>query len=112
MSSGSEAFVIEGENIKLNLSVAAYRLTAVQAAGYRVAKLCTLVIHEVGAEVTVASLILPSRTSEKVARQVVATFFRELTDQELREKIRADTSAVRALVLAHAFSRTGLISPE
>jgi His-Xaa-Ser system protein HxsD len=35
-------------------------------------------------------------------------FKRELIDQELRMKIKSETEAVRNLVLAYTFSRTGL----
>jgi His-Xaa-Ser system protein HxsD len=33
----------------------------------------------------------------------------EVLDQDLRERIKAETAPIRNLILAHAFSRTGLI---
>lgn len=37
-------------------------------------------------------------------------FRTEVLDQNLREKVRAETESVRNLILAHAFSRTGLVN--
>lgn len=42
----------------------------------------------------------------------VMNFKKEVLDQDLREKIRLETEPVRNLILAHAFSKTGLISNE
>lgn len=36
----------------------------------------------------------------------------EALDQQLREQIRAQTEGVRNLILAHVFSKTGLIAPD
>jgi His-Xaa-Ser system protein HxsD len=43
---------------------------------------------------------------------LVADFRNEVLDQVLRERIRAETSDIRNLVLALAFSRTGLADPD
>lgn len=42
----------------------------------------------------------------------VNDFRSEALDQNLREKIKSETAGVRNLILAHAFSRTGLIGQE
>lgn len=42
----------------------------------------------------------------------IMNFKKEVLDQDLREKIRAETESVRNLILAHAFSKTGLIANE
>jgi His-Xaa-Ser system protein HxsD len=39
-------------------------------------------------------------------------FMRELIDQQLREEVRTETEAVRNLILAHTFSRTGHVTGE
>ncbi len=38
--------------------------------------------------------------------------FQELLDQELREQIAVETAPLRNLILAHAYSRTGLPSDD
>jgi His-Xaa-Ser system protein HxsD len=37
------------------------------------------------------------------------SFFQELLDQELRERIAEETDAIRSLILAQAYSKTDLI---
>jgi His-Xaa-Ser system protein HxsD len=41
----------------------------------------------------------------------VADFRTEVLDQALRERIRAETEPIRTMILAHAFSRTGVVDP-
>jgi len=36
----------------------------------------------------------------------------EVLDQDLRERIQTETAPIRNLILAHAFSRTGLIADD
>jgi His-Xaa-Ser system protein HxsD len=45
---------------------------------------------------------------EQVDAEVVGAFRIEVVDQVLRERIRAETEDVRNLILALAFSKTGL----
>ena len=39
-------------------------------------------------------------------------FMKEVLDQDLRESIKKETEGVRNLILAHTFSKTGLIKDE
>lgn len=41
----------------------------------------------------------------------VADFRTEVLDQVLRERIRAETEPIRTMILAHAFSKTGVVDP-
>lgn len=41
----------------------------------------------------------------------VADFRTEVLDQALRERIRAETEPIRTMILAHAFSKTGVVDP-
>lgn len=50
--------------------------------------------------------------SEEVANLTVEEFRKEVLDQDLRTSIKAETESVRNLILAHAFSKTGLIKDE
>ncbi|MET3440590.1 His-Xaa-Ser system protein HxsD [Variovorax paradoxus] len=53
------------------------------------------------------------RDSSDTAMDLAVQDFRaEVLDQNLREKIKVETAPVRNLILAHAFSRTGLIDDE
>jgi His-Xaa-Ser system protein HxsD len=42
----------------------------------------------------------------------VESFKKEVLDQDLRLKLKAETEPIRNLILAHAFSKTGLIADE
>src|SRR5689334_13694657 len=51
-------------------------------------------------------------TSEESANLTVEDFRKEVLDQDLRASIKAETEAVRNLILAHAFSKSGLTTDE
>jgi His-Xaa-Ser system protein HxsD len=51
-------------------------------------------------------------TSEESATLTVEDFRKEVLDQDLRASIKTETEAVRNLILAHTFSKTGLIKDE
>jgi His-Xaa-Ser system protein HxsD len=42
----------------------------------------------------------------------VESFRTEVLDQTLRERIRAETEPIRTMILAQAFSRTGVVDPK
>jgi His-Xaa-Ser system protein HxsD len=42
----------------------------------------------------------------------IADFRTEVLDQVLRERIRAETEPIRTMILAQAFSKTGLVDPQ
>jgi His-Xaa-Ser system protein HxsD len=50
-------------------------------------------------------------TGDIDAADVIDDFRTEVLDQVLRERIRTETEPVRTMILAHAFSRTGVIEP-
>ena len=49
---------------------------------------------------------------DEVAARLVDEFKKEVLDQDLRERIKAETASVRNVILAHVFSKTGLIADE
>jgi His-Xaa-Ser system protein HxsD len=112
MSNGKRAFILSGDRIELTLDALIYSPTAVQKAGYRLAKRCSLVIDCLVENELRGSLLLPPDTTEIQARGVAADFFRELSDQQLRERVQEETKGIRELVLAHAFSKTDLIDRQ
>jgi His-Xaa-Ser system protein HxsD len=50
--------------------------------------------------------------SQNAIEQIVDDFKKEILDQDLRQIIKKETEPVRNLILAHTFSKTGLISDE
>lgn len=53
-----------------------------------------------------------SSYTSAAAEHVVDDFKKEVLDQDLRKTIALETSGVRNLILAHAFSRTSLVQPD
>ncbi|MDC0740808.1 His-Xaa-Ser system protein HxsD [Polyangium mundeleinium] len=94
--------------IGVTVDVRAYRLSAVQKTAYRLAAKCTAIIGEVREHSLVVTLTFAPTTGEREALETARLFFQELLDQELREKVGEQTASLRALILAHAFSRTSL----
>lgn len=93
----------------LSFDCAAHSLDAVQRAAYRFSDRmsCDVCERNGTTEVTVH---LGENAGEPDA--VLADFRNEVLDQVLRERIRAETGEVRNLVLALAFSKTGLIGVD
>lgn len=86
-----------------------HSLDAVQRAAYRLSDRlsCDVSENEEAIEVT---LHIAGDDSDPDA--VLADFRNEVLDQVLRERIRTETADVRNLVLAAAFSKTGLTEAD
>lgn len=101
----------DGE-VRVVFDLRVYRLTAVQKAAYRFADRFTAVLGTRDGEALPARLQFKPTASPAAAREAVRLFYQELLDQELREQIADETTAVRTLILAHAFSNVDLIKRE
>lgn len=98
-------------SVRLRLSVATYSDYAIQKAAYRLARKCAVHLEprEDGFMVT----LVPERLVDSdSSRQLVVDFLRQLNDELLRERIGEQTNGIRELLLAHAFSRSGLVDVE
>ena len=102
--------VFRDGRIDFVVDLQAYRLRAVKKVAYRLAAQCTALLGNVTDSSVSVALTFPRPTSEADALEVVRVFFQELLDQELREQIAAETAPLRDLILAYAYSRTGLPS--
>lgn len=92
----------------LEFDRAVYSVEAAQAAAYRFIDRLTVVISTT--EVTIQCEVdaVPGRPADMPA--LLSDFKRELLDQQLRHRLRAETQDVRNLILSLAFSQTGLQS--
>jgi His-Xaa-Ser system protein HxsD len=90
---------------RLSFDRSGHSLDAVQRAAYRFSDRLSCDISE-DPEAIEVMVHLADDTGEPEA--VLADFRNEVLDQVLRERIRAETGDVRNLVLALAFSKTGL----
>jgi len=95
--------------VELTFDAAANSLDAVQRAAY---KFSDRLSCDVMAEDSSIRCVLHVQENEDGAEGLVADFRNEVLDQTLRERIRVETQDVRNLILAVAFSNTGLVSEE
>lgn len=107
-SPGREGGLVNDE-IALVLDLRSYRLSAIKKAAYRFADRFTAILGSPEHDRIPLVLRFRPGIADAAAQECVRQFFQELLDQELREHIADETSAVRTLILAHAFSNVDLI---
>lgn len=88
---------------------AGHSVDAIQRAAYRFSDRLSCEIAATEGSVEVRAAVLDEGAD---ADLLVADFRNEVLDQVLRERIRAETGDVRNLILAVAFSRTGLTDAD
>ena len=98
--------------VQAMLDLRVYRLGAVQKAAYRFAERCTAILGGPEDSCLPVRFVFRTGVAEQEALETVRLFFQELLDQELREQIGEETRAIRALIIAQAFSRTDLIRQD
>jgi His-Xaa-Ser system protein HxsD len=76
-------------------------------AAYKFSHSCSVAFELSGNKLSCLFVFIDSAT-DQLAEVTLANFRKELVDQDLRQIVRAETTHVRNLILAHTFSRTGL----
>jgi His-Xaa-Ser system protein HxsD len=92
--------------MKLEIDEQLYCLEAVQKSAYRFIDRLTVLIAKVDGQLVCE--IEPVSGTEDQLDGNIANFKRELLDQQLRKQIKDETESARNLILAYAFSRSGL----
>ena len=88
-----------------------HSVDAVQRAVYRFSDRLSAEVRMRDEEIE-CRLFLDKGEDPESASATVAAFRREVVDQVLRERIRAETEPVRNLILAHVFSNTAVVEPD
>ena len=88
-----------------------YSLIAIKKAAYKYLDAFSADISVIDNKVH-CLLSFPSSNSDEGCSIIIDDFKKEVLDQDLREKIRVETESVRNLILAYAFSKTGIVSNE
>jgi His-Xaa-Ser system protein HxsD len=109
---GDNEFRLVDGAISLAIDARIYRLSAVKKTAYRLAERCTAVISAFEGDSIRLDLRFKTATTEEAARETARLFFQELLDQELREQIAEETTPIRTLIMAHAFSKVDLIKRD
>jgi His-Xaa-Ser system protein HxsD len=97
--------------IDISLDSAVYSLDAVKAACYRFLDKFAAEI-ELRENKILCHLTFDESMSEALVNANLDNLKKEALDQDLRIRLKAETEPVRNLILAHAFSKTGLIADE
>lgn len=85
-----------------------FSLDTVKRALYRFADVCSFDIHLSDRQIDVTLHISASATPINID-DLHARIRNEVLDQDLRDTISKDTANIRMLILANAFSNTGLV---
>lgn len=88
-----------------------FSLNAVKKAAYRHLRTFTSDISVIDGQIQCV-LAFATPISEEDGERIRNEFKKEVLDQDLREHLHVETAAVRNVILAHAFSKTGLITDE
>lgn len=94
-------------SVELTFDAASHSADAIQRAAYRFSDRvsCELTSGEDEHRCVLTAVGAPDIDA------LVADFRTEVLDQVLRERIRAETEPIRTMILAQAFSKTGLVDP-
>ena len=101
----------EAKSVSVSFDSHVFSLMAVKKAAYRYIDSFSADINVKDEEIRCLLNFTSPRSDESCAR-LVDDFKKEVLDQDLREKLKIETEPVRNLILAHAFSKTGIISHE
>jgi His-Xaa-Ser system protein HxsD len=92
--------------MKIEIDEQIYCVEAVQKAAYRFIDRLTILISKEDSKLICE--VGAVEGSQEQFEANIANFKRELLDQQLRKQIKDETEPARNLILAYAFSRTGL----
>jgi His-Xaa-Ser system protein HxsD len=97
--------------LMVNFDRRVYSLNAVKKAAYKHVRVFTADISIVDEEIR-CLINFEQPVTEEQRLRLTNEFKKEVLDQDLRERLKAETESVRNVILAHAFSKTGLINNE
>ncbi len=99
---------VPGRSIEVSFAAPTTSIDAIQRAAYRFSDRfsCELLPGE-----ATHVCVLRSRGDSDIDAEV-ESFRVEVLDQTLRERVRAETEPIRTMILAQAFSRTGVVDPQ
>lgn len=94
----------------VEFDAASHSLLAVKKALYRISDLASAEITVTGN--TICCRLIPLSNKDCSTHDLVNRLRREVLDQDLREKIAAESNAYRDIILGYVFSKTGLQNDE
>lgn len=88
-----------------------FSVDAIKKAAYRSINRFAVNIAKENNQIKCSLTFKDSATPQQI-KFYIDDFKKEVLDQDLRESIKKETETVRNLILAHTFSKTGLIKDE
>lgn len=95
-------------SVELTFDVASHSVDAIQRAAYRFSDRVSCELASGDAE----HCCVLTALSDADLDVLIADFRTEVLDQVLRERIRAETEPIRTMILAQAFSKTGVVDSQ
>ncbi len=96
----------------LEFDAAVYSCLAIEKGCYRLSDVLSSVVVKDSKNYLVQITFLGKEKTQEGIEAILSRLKNEILDQNLREKIKIETAATRNLILAYAFSRTGLIAND
>jgi His-Xaa-Ser system protein HxsD len=101
--------VRDGNTFVLSIDTRVYSLEAVKKTAYKFAAVTSVILQPKTDNIVSVLFNFAEAHGKNDPERVISDFCNELLDQDLREIIKRETTPVRNLILAHAFSRSSLV---
>ena len=101
--------VRDGDRFVLAIDTRVYSLEAVKKTAYKFAAVTSVIIEPKTDNVISVLFNFAEVHGRGNPERIISDFCNELLDQDLREIIKRETTPVRNLILAHAFSNSSLV---
>jgi len=109
----SQGLSIESDgSAKIVFDLSLHTDTSIKKAIYKFASDLSSVLEKKSESKLIAHVHFKSEIESSEKMLLLSALCNEVIDQDLREKIFAETEATRNLILAQAFSRTNLLSGD
>ena len=93
----------------LSIDTGIYSVDAIKKSAYKFAAVASVILQPKDDHTINVVFNFEGVHKKSDTNHVIADFCNELLDQDLREIMKRETTPVRNLILAHAFSRSSLI---
>lgn len=98
----------DATHIELFFDEGVFPLDTIKRALYRFADRCSFDVHTSDKQIKIELHVAPN-PSQLAVDELCSRIRNEVLDQDLRDTISKETANIRTLILANAFSHTGLI---
>lgn len=109
-ASGVEFLRQEGSALLARVQLSVYGLEPLQKAVHNFTDRCHVHLEQIDERTVLCRFSMKSAGSD--LKMLAGEFLNELLDQSLRARLAEKTEPVRRLLLAQAFSKTNLLTPE